>query len=126
MSQPEFRFGEGKISGVVSVALAENRRLDYRLVSLIATAGILAYPGLLSVALCRWLWQGRIWAYAICVANLVALSIYLLLLSLARAWDPAGSPSLGAELNLASMTVGAYLVTLIAVWASSRKRHPND
>ena len=118
--------GGGHLYAVISVALAENKPLDYRLVSLIATGGIVAYPGLLSVTICRWLWQGRGWAYAMCVANAAALLIYLVLLLLVKARDPAGSANVGSELDYASMIVGAYLVTLISVWASFRNRQRND
>lgn len=118
--------GGGHLYAVISVALAENNPLDYRLVSLIATGGILAYPGLLSVIICRWLWQGRNWAYAMCVANAVALLIYLVLLLLAKARNPASSTNVGSELDYATVIVGAYLITLITVWILFRNRRHND
>ena len=44
--------GGGHLSAVVSSAFAHNQTLDYRLVSLITTGVMLAFPGLLSVVLC--------------------------------------------------------------------------
>jgi hypothetical protein len=111
--------GGGHLYGVISVALAQSRPFDHQLVSLIATGSILAYPGLLSAGLCRWLWQGRSWAYAMCVAAAAPLMIYLILLLIAEAL-PGRSPDVGSELPLATVVAGTLLATLIAVWASLR------
>ena len=111
--------GGGHLYGVISVALAQSKPFDHKLVSLIATGSILAYPGILSAALCRWLWQGRSWAYAMCVAAAAPSMIYLVLLLIAEAL-PGRSPDVGSELTLAALVAGTLLVTLIAVWASLR------
>ena len=115
--------GGGHVYAVISVALAESRPFDHRLVSLIATGSILAYPGLLSAGLCRWLWHGRTWAYAMCVAAAAPSLIYLVFLLIAEAL-PGGSPDVGSELDIAALVVGALLATLVAVWSSLRhSRH---
>jgi hypothetical protein len=107
--------GGGHLYAVISVALAEGRPLDYRLVSLIATGGIVACPGLLNLSVCKWLWQGRGWAYAMCIASEAACLVYLVLLVLVRARDPGGVANVGGELEAATILVGAHLVTLVWV-----------
>ena len=109
--------GGGHLYGVMTVLSAHDNPVDYRFVSLLATGGILAFPGLLSLVVCRWLWQGRNWAYAVCIICASAVMIYLVLLVWFVAPD---STSVGSELNFATMIVGAYLVALIAVWTSMR------
>ena len=107
--------GGGHIYAVISLAAAESRPFDHRLVSLIATGSILAYPGLLSAGLCWWLWRGRTWAYATCVAAAAPLVIYLVLLLCAEAL-PGSSPNVGSELHVAALVGGTLLATLVAVW----------
>ena len=102
---------------MITALSAQDNPVDYRFVSLIATGGILAFPGLLSLAVCRWLWQGRDWAYAVCIICASAVMVYLVLLLLFVAPD---STSVGSELNFATMIVGVCLVALIAVWVSMR------
>lgn len=111
--------GGGHLSAVVSSAFAHNQTLDYRLVSLITTGVMLAFPGLLSVALCPWLWKGRNWAYGMCIVSTFILMIYLSLLLFAGSLDPT---KVGSELNVASIIVGSYLAILILVWISMRLR----
>jgi hypothetical protein len=111
--------GGGHLYAVIVGALAQGNPLDYRMVSLVTTGVMLAFPGLLSVVLCPWLWRGKNWAYGMCLISTLILMIYLSLLLFARALDPA---KVGSELNAAVMTVGAYLVILIAVWVSIRIR----
>ena len=115
--------GGGHLNAVISAAMTQQRALDYRLVSLVTTGVMLAFPGLLSVILCPWLWKGKVWAYGMCIISTFILMIYLSLLLFARALDPE---KVGSELNIAAMIVGAYLTILIAVWISIRirQRHP--
>lgn len=115
--------GGGHLYAVVVGALAQDKPLDYRMVSLVTTGVMLAFPGLLSVVLSPWLWRGRNWAYGMCLISTLILMIYLSLLLFARSLDPT---KVGSELNIAFMTVGAYLVTLIAVWVSMRIRRGAD
>ena len=110
--------GGGHLYGVIQRAAAESRPLDYHLVSLLATGGIVAYPGLMSVALCRWLWLGRDWAFAMCAAHAAASLLYVLLLLAART-NPG---NVGSELPLAAVVDGGYLVALIALWVWHRIR----
>jgi uncharacterized membrane protein len=111
--------GGGHLNAVISAALTQDRALDYRLVSLVTTGVMLAFPGLLSVVLCPWLWKGKVWAYGMCIVSTVILMIYLSLLLFALALDPE---KVGSELNIAAMIVGAYLSVLIVVWISMRIR----
>ena len=113
--------GGGHLYGVISAALAQGKPFDHRLVSLILTGSILAYPGLLSLSLSPWIWQGRPWACAMCVAAAAPSLIYVVLLLIVEAL-PGRSPAVGSELNLAALVVGVLLATLIAVWASLRNR----
>jgi hypothetical protein len=111
--------GGGHLQAVISVAMAQGDPLDYRMVSLITTGVMLAFPGLLSIVVCYWLWRGKNWAYAMCIISTLILMIYLSLLLFAQALDPA---KVGSELNAAATVVGSYLVVLIAVWVSMRIR----
>ena len=108
---------------VISVALAQDKPFDYRLISLIATGGILAYPGLLSLVICKWLGEGRDWAFAMCIFGTMALLMYLVLLLFMKVPDPT-VPFAGvcSQAHYSSMIVGAYLGLLIAVWVSLRRR----
>ena len=113
--------GSFHLEAVISIALAQDKPFDYRMISLIATSGILIFPGLLSIATCRWIWQGREWAYVTCIAGTMALMIYLILLLFIEAPEPPAKPSTGSEVDYFSMIVGAYLVVLIAVWIWLRR-----
>lgn len=112
--------GGGHLYGVIADALAESKPFDYRFVSLLATGGILAYPGVLSLMVCRWLWQGRDWAYAMCIAAAAATMVYLGLLLVMHAPDPATPLRVGSELNYAAIFTGTYLLTLSAAWSFLR------
>ena len=108
--------GGGHLYGVTVRALAEGLPFDYRLVSLLATGGIVAYPGLTNLALARWLWLGRDWAFAMCAANAAVSLAYLLLLLAART-----RPDLvGRELPLAIVIVGTYVFALVSLWVWHR------
>jgi hypothetical protein len=45
--------GVGHLVAIVSVAISQHKPYDFRLVSLIATGGILLYPGLVNLAVGR-------------------------------------------------------------------------
>ena len=86
------------------------------LVSLLATGGIVAYPGLISLALSRWLWPGRDWAFAMCATHAAASLLYVLLLEAAQ----TNPDNVGSELLLTSAVLGGYLVALIFLWVTHR------
>lgn len=114
--------GGGHLEAVVTPMLADDKPLDYRLVSLITTGVVLALPGLLGVILCRWLWQGKDWAYAMCIFSASALFVYLLLLLSMKAPEPGEPIKVGSELHAATVLVGVYLLTLVAAWLALRSR----
>ena len=116
--------GTGHLVAVISLALAQDKPYDFRLVSLIATGGILIYPGLLSLGLSRWLGRGRDWAFAMCTFGTMALLIYLVLLLFLKAPPDSADPIAGVDPTprYSTMIVGLYLGLLIAVWASLRRR----
>ncbi|WOJ94781.1 hypothetical protein R0135_06335 [Congregibacter variabilis] len=114
--------GGGHLYGIISVALGNDAELDYRLVSLITTGLLMALPGLVSLTCLRWLWQGRIWAYATCILSASTLMAYLTLLLSIKVRD---SSKVGSELNMAAMAVAVYLAVMISVWCYLvlRQRH---
>lgn len=103
--------GGGHIVGVVARAVARGKPFDYRLASLITTGGVLAYAGLINLAVSRWIRRGSPWALAVSAVATLPLLIYAAVLHpfraehdlilttscyfglLLLAWDPAaGTP----------------------------------
>ena len=107
----------GHFYGVMTAA--QNRPLDFRLASLIATSGILAYPGLLGLVVCRWLWLGRDWAYGMGIFSALAPFGYLVLLLRTDTLDPT---KVGSELGFAAIVVAVYILVIGAAWVSLRMR----
>lgn len=117
--------GGGHIAGVLAVAEAQDKPADYRLVSLVATGAILAFPGLIAVLVSPWLWKGIGWAYAVSILSAGAVMAYLVFVVLLVA---PNSTSVGSELNYAVLFVGVLLAILVATWvllAIRRKRRPD-
>jgi hypothetical protein len=54
--------GIAHTTAVISVALREGKPYDFRLVSLLATGGVLVYPGLINIGISRWIRRGHPWA----------------------------------------------------------------
>ncbi len=105
--------GGGHLYAVITDALANDRPLDYRLVSLITTGLLMALPGLVSLFCLKWLWQRRTWAYAMCILSASALMVYLALLLSIEVRDMT---KVGSELDAAAMIVALYLVVMIGTW----------
>ena len=111
--------GGGHISGVLAVAEAQDKPADYRLVSLVATGAILAFPGLIGVLVSPWLWKGKGWAYAVSILSASAVMAYLVFLVLLVA---PNSTTVGSELNYAVLFVGIFLVVLAVAWLMMARR----
>ena len=109
--------GGGHLSAIIGNAMANDVPFNFRLVSLLTTGGMLVLPGILSVVMSYWIWKGRNWAFATCTVSTTMLMIYLTLLMYMKANDPAGAPSVGTELYIASIIVGSYLVVLGVSWS---------
>jgi len=116
--------GVGHLVAIVSVAISQNKPYDFRLVSLIATGGILAYPGMVNLALSRWIWRGREWAFGVSALCTIPLLAYLVLLLFARIPPDSTDPFAGAG-DSARTTVlinGIYLAVLFSAWVPLRRR----
>lgn len=109
----------GHIKAVIALAQAQNYPDNWHLVSMITIGVILALPGVFGIALSRWLWQGRVWAYTLCIACASIVLLYLIYLLLAVA---PNSSSVGSELNFAVLIVTVYIAFLAVIVASSRNR----
>jgi hypothetical protein len=99
-------------SAVISVALRQGKPYDFRLVSLLATGGILIYPGLINIGISRWIRQGHPWALAMSAVVTLPLLVYQALLVPAR----HSNQMLGVIIN------GLYLCFLIIAWVSQSRR----
>ena len=96
-------------TAVISVALRQGKPYDFRLVSLLATGGILIYPGLINIGISPWIKQGHPWALAMSAVVTVPLLVYEALLVPAH----HSNQVFGVILN------GLYLCFLIVAWVSS-------
>ena len=100
-------------TAVISVALRQGKPYDFRLVSLLATGGILVYPGLINIGISRWIKQGHPWALAMSAVVTLPLLVYQALLVPAH----HSNQIFGVILN------GLYLGFLTITWVS---RHTNE
>jgi ribose/xylose/arabinose/galactoside ABC-type transport system permease subunit len=50
--------GIAHTAAVISVAVKQGKPYDFRMVSLLATGGVLVYPGLINIWVSRWIRQG--------------------------------------------------------------------
>ena len=72
-------FGVAGVShtiAVISVALRQGKPYDFRLVSLLATGGVLVYPGLINIGISRWIGHGHPWALAMSAVVTLPLLVY--------------------------------------------------
>lgn len=106
--------GVSHLTAVISVALRQSKPYDFRLVSLLATGGILVYPGLINIGISRWIRQGHPWALAMSAVVTLPVLVYEALLVPAR----HSSQMAGVIVN------GLYLCFLIVAWLSPSVRHP--
>jgi hypothetical protein len=99
-------------TAVISVAVRQGKPYDFRLVSLLATGGILVFPGLINIGISRWIKQGHPWALAMSAVVTLPLLVYEALLVPAR----HSNQIWGVIVN------GLYLCFLIMAWVSERER----
>ena len=71
-------------TAVISVALKQGKPYNFRLVSLLATGGILIYPALINIAISRWIKQRHPWALAMSAVVTLPVLVYEALLIPAR------------------------------------------
>ena len=76
--------GISHTTAVIAVALRQGKPYDFRLVSLLATGGVLVYPGLVNIGISRWIKQGHPWALAMSAVVTLPLLVYEALLVPAR------------------------------------------
>jgi hypothetical protein len=95
-------------TAVISVALRQSKPYDFRMVSLLATGGILVYPALINIGISRWIKQGHPWALAMSAVVTLPLMVYEALLVPAR----HSNQMLGVIIN------GLYLCFLTIAWVS--------
>jgi len=98
--------GIGHTIGVIGAAVKNNKPYDYRLVSLITTGCILMATGLVSVAISRWIKQGRPWALSVSAGSALIAVLYLFLLH----------PIQGSARLDAAWLPASYLCLLLMVW----------
>jgi hypothetical protein len=72
--------GIAHTTAVISVALKQDKPYDFGLVSLLATGGVLVYPGLINIGIIRWIRQGHPWALAMSAVVTFPLLVYEALL----------------------------------------------
>ena len=115
--------GTGHLIAIVAVALNQHKPFDFHLISLIATGGMLLYPGLLNIGIAKQIRRGRQWAFAMSAFGTIALLVYVVLLLFMTVPDPT-VPFAGAGQTARSLTtiISIYLAFLLAGWISLRRR----
>jgi len=98
-------------TAVISVALRQGKPYDFRLVSLLATGGILIYPGLINIGISPWIKQGHPWALAMSAVVTLPLMVYQALLV----------PAHHSNQMFAVILNGLYLCFLIIAWVNTRR-----
>jgi hypothetical protein len=102
--------GIAHTAAVICVAVKQGKPYDFRMVSLLATGGILVYPGLINIGVSRWIRQGHPWALAMSAVVTLPVAIYEALLVPAH----HSNQMLGVIIN------APYLCFLISAWVSLR------
>ena len=97
---------------VISVALRQGKPYDFRLVSLLATGGVLVYPALINIGISRWIRQGHPWALAMSAVVILPVLVYQALLVPAH----HSNQVFGVLLN------ALYLGFLTNAWVSENRR----
>ena len=118
--------GAGHLIAVIAAALDQHKPFDFHQISLIATGGILLYPGLLNLALAKRIKHGKPWAFAMSAFATAALLAYLVLLLFQTIPPKNTDPFAGAgsSARYSILINGTHLVVLLAVWIGVVKRKP--
>jgi CRISPR/Cas system-associated protein Csm6 len=74
------------------------------------------FPGIVSIAISYWLWQGKNWAYVSCLLSASALMIYLCLLLYTKTQVEQVSTSTGDEVYFFTGFVIVYRVLMMSVF----------
>ena len=96
---------------VISLAVRQGKPYDFRMVSLLATGGVLIYPALINIGTSRWIGQGHPWALAMSAVVTLPVLVYEALLVPAH----HSSQMLGVIAN------GLYLCFLTSTWVSAHR-----
>ena len=99
-------------TSVISVALRQGKPYDFRLVSLLATGGVLIYPGLINIGISRWIRQGHPWAFAMSAVVTLPVLVYQALLV----------PAHHSNQMLGVIANALYLGFLTNAWVSENRR----
>ena len=102
--------GIAHTTAVISAALREGKPYDFRLVSLLATGGVLVYPGLINIGISRWIRRGHPWALAMSAVVTLPLLVYEALLV----------PAHHSNQALGVIMSGLYLCFLIMAFTNTR------
>jgi hypothetical protein len=102
--------GIAHTTAVISVALREGKPYDFRLVSLLATGGVLVYSGLINIGISRWIRRGHPWVLAMGGVVTLPLLVYEALLV----------PAHDSNQALGVIISGLYLCFLIMAFTSRR------
>ena len=116
--------GWGHLSAVLQTR--GGQPFDFRFVSLLTTSGILMFPGIVSIGMSYWLWQGRTWAYVSCLLSVAALTLYLSLLIYMKLQLPVDAETAaGDEVYAAGGLAIIYLALMLSVflWLHTGRRH---
>ena len=109
--------GVGHLVFILAVMVDRQLPLDYRQISLIATGGILLFPGFLNIGLRKWIRQGTGWAMAMSAYATVALCIYALLLLNMYVEDPTAPFAGAGSVSRAVLLINTpYLCLLLFGW----------
>jgi hypothetical protein len=99
-------------TSVISVALRQGKPYDFRLVSLLATGGVLIYPALINIGISSWIRQGHLWALAMSAVVTLPVLVYQALLV----------PAHHSNQIFGVIGNALYLGFLTSAWVSENRR----
>ena len=99
-------------ASVISAAVRQGKPYDFRLVSLLATGGVLVYPALINIGTSRWIRQGHPWALAMSAVVTLPVLVYQALLV----------PAHHSNQMFGVIANAVYLCFLTSAWVSENRR----